>query len=303
MLLYKFVSTQRAITILESSTIRFTQLAALNDPFESFPPIEGFVTKDSAFHILDSILSNDNLVTALMEEIYKFMYENLPPEQKQLYDFQSFRSNVKASVDANLAYGGNTLSSLVRTDLESRSDTFLPTMKQNIITSIINKICVLSLSTAITNPVMWTYYADSHRGMAIGFDPQDPFFSKYLEVQYQNERPKVDLFQIPDGEQEKLELAKAILATKKTFWAQEEEHRLINSTALLQDSHTLDSDGYPVFVAAFPNQSVREIVLGCNTPGKSKKYISELAANKYSHAILKVTILDTQALQINFNTL
>jgi len=303
MLLYKFISTQRATTILESSAIRFTQLAALNDPFESFPPIGGFVTKDLAFQIFDSIISEDNLLNALIEQTYRITYDNLPPEQKQLHDFQSYRSYVKAMLDAELAYNGTSLSRVIRTSLESKSDTFLPTMRHNIITSIINKICVLSLSTAISTSSMWTYYADSHKGMAIGFDPADPFFSKALKVQYQNERAHVDLFPLPDGEQDKLELAKQILAIKNTSCAQEEEYRLVNATAMLQDTHTNDPDGFPVFLATFPNQSVREIIFGFNTPDKSKKYISELATNKFPQASLKETILDTQALQIRFNAL
>lgn len=93
------------------------------------------------------------------------------------------------------------------------------------------------------------------------------------------------------------------MATKNTSWAQEEEYRLINITAMLQDNHTIDSAGYPVFVAALPIQSVREIVFGCNTLDKFKKYISKLAANKYSKPTLKETILNNQALQMNFKTL
>lgn len=199
MLLYKFVTTQRAITILESSTIRFTQLAALNDPFESHPQIEGFVTKDAVFHIFDSVMSDEYLLSNLTEEIYKRMYQDLPPEERELHDFQSYRLYLKGIVDAKQASSGTTFGGLIRPRLELNSDSILKNIIQNIITSITNKICVLSLSNAISNPAMWSYYADSHRGVAIGFDAQDPFFSKALQVQYQKERPQVHLFPIPEG--------------------------------------------------------------------------------------------------------
>jgi hypothetical protein len=300
MILYKFVTAQRAINILNSGFVRFSQLAALNDPFESFPQAEGFVTREFAFKIFDIALSHKDILNNLIEETYQRMYNDLSPEQKELLDFQGYKIIAKKIVDAELAKRNTTLDDLLRTLLETNSETLLATMKQQVITSIANNICVLSLSTAKSNPLMWSHYADSHRGVAIGFNSQDPFFSKALRVQYRIERPKVDLFPIPEEEQEKLKLAEAILATKNISWHYEEEYRLLNATVLLQKNPANNPSGFPIFVATFPTLSLQHVIFGCSTPEDYKKRIIEIIVAKYPAATMSEAILDTQTFQINF---
>ncbi|MGA2624482.1 MAG: DUF2971 domain-containing protein [Bacteroidota bacterium] len=303
MILYKFVSAQQAVNILETTTIRFTQLAALNDPFESFPQAEGFVTREFVFQIFDLILNHETILHNLMEQTYHRMYDALPPEQKNLFDFEGYKAVVKNIIDVELTKRGTDFPNLVRSLFESNTDYLVGTIKQSVINSIANNICVLSLSTARTNPLMWSHYADSHRGLAIGFDSENQFFSKALRVQYRAERPRVNLFPIPETEPEKLRLAESILATKNISWHYEEEYRLINTTTLLKDSHTIDSGGHEVLVRAFPIESVQDLIFGCNIQEDSQNSLSEIVRNKFSTASLNQAVLDTKNFQISFKRL
>ncbi len=303
MILYKFTSAQRGIDILSSNSIRFSQLEVLNDPFESFPPVEGFITREFAFKIFDFALSNEDMLNSLIEKSLKRMYNDLSYAQKALLDFYNYKIIAKKIVDAEIAKRNTTMVDLLRTFLETNYEAFLSTVKQQINVLLTKNICVLSLSTAKSNHQMWSHYADSHKGIAIGFNSNDPFFSKALEVQYRTERPKINLFPIPEEEQEKLKLTKAIMATKNITWHYEEEYRLLNAADLLQKDSANDPDGFPIFVASFPVQSVQHVIFGCNTPENYRKKVIEIVVAKYPAARLSDAILDTQTFQINFKPL
>lgn len=50
-------------------------------------------------------------------------------------------------------------------------------------------IGVVSFTEAIDNLLMWSHYANSHRGMAVGFDPKHEFFESLDRVRYTTQRP------------------------------------------------------------------------------------------------------------------
>ena len=76
-----------------------------------------------------------------------------------------------------------------------------------------------------TNPVLWSHYAASHRGMCLGFDIPD---EQLLEVSYISDRLSHDaLF---DGcERAREEFMKKLLGTKFSHWKYEDEARLFVS--------------------------------------------------------------------------
>src|SRR3990172_9979437 len=144
MVVYKYLTPDR-VDVLEHSRIRFTQPAALNDPFEMFP----------CFLQYGPWL----LKTAHQRAIDKYGPEaaqSTLPEREHL---------------------------VVKKLLEFPS-------------AVSKYFVILSLSRIPDNVLMWSHYADSHRGFLIGFDsdhdflksgPSKPYFG-LKDVEYSDDR-------------------------------------------------------------------------------------------------------------------
>lgn len=111
----------------------------------------------------------------------------------------------------------------------------------------INKYAVLSLTRAPLNPLMWSHYADSHKGMVIGIDTEKAgleSFNDYVipaqrgEMIYLNTVPKLinsisseQLMQIGNPEliswESSERLLKHAFLYKQLCWAYEEEVRVV----------------------------------------------------------------------------
>jgi hypothetical protein len=82
---------------------------------------------------------------------------------------------------------------------------------------------------SLTNPLLWSHYAASHIGFAIGCDAGHPFFGGHegvgsrtlLDVRYEDVAPSLDFISVDD-------LAMAAVLTKPTCWAYEQEVRLVS---------------------------------------------------------------------------
>jgi hypothetical protein len=102
---------------------------------------------------------------------------------------------------------------------------------------------------SISNPLLWSHYAASHKGFAIGYDATHPFFGgdkgimqRLLhDVRYEDAPPSPDRFSVD-------ELVMAATLTKPTCWAYEQELRMIREV------------GGQLFEV--PKDAVQELVLG-----------------------------------------
>jgi len=79
---------------------------------------------------------------------------------------------------------------------------------------------VLSFSEDPKHPLMWSHYADAHRGICIGF--RRDFFSQAMPVRYPQRVPRLDAGLPPETKRA------AAFLTKRPAWAYEREWRLID---------------------------------------------------------------------------
>jgi hypothetical protein len=87
-----------------------------------------------------------------------------------------------------------------------------------------DEIGFLCFSRTWHNPIMWTHYADRHRGICLGFDVPD---DKCQNVRYSNERPNAIVSAFLRGDGPSKEQALHWLQTKFEGWNYEDEIRLI----------------------------------------------------------------------------
>lgn len=127
----------------------------------------------------------------------------------------------------------------------------------------IDKLGVLSLSGTYKDILMWSHYADGHKGLCLKFEAtkQTPFFGRALEVQYLPSYPDVRYTSTLD------EKINTFLLTKAEHWQYENEYRII------------DHD-YGAGEKAFPPQYLVGVILGARMEQKDKEEVAKWVRNR-----------------------
>lgn len=131
------------------------------------------------------------------------------------------------------------------------------------------KIGILSLTTKHDNTVMWTHYADSHKGICIEYDCD--ILKKHSEIiirhmDYVDNLPSI--LKLFVGKAPKIsidDIAKAIFFYKHTTWTYESEWRILNSNP----GNNYYSDSF-----------IKSITFGCNTNPSIRDAICRLFKEK-----------------------
>lgn len=142
-----------------------------------------------------------------------------------------------------------------------------------------NSLGICSFSRTRKNQLMWSHYADEHKGFCIGFNEEHLSKSetalKSVDVKYQSETPKkpvINKFKKVAGKVEgnlDAEAMYSIIGTKYTNWKYEKERRLIMAR----------SSAYP-----FTANSVVSIAFGLRMPKKDKDTLKQLLSSpEWSH--------------------
>lgn len=127
------------------------------------------------------------------------------------------------------------------------------------------KICCFSKLN--DNVLMWSHYAEKHRGICCGFEfPIDNKIFTVAPVNYKNSINKLE------GETELYKIIYYWLTTKSDIWEYENEYRaIINSRSLSSNFEIIEYD----------QNFLKEIVFGCGLKTKEiDKIISELKSKK-----------------------
>lgn len=143
---------------------------------------------------------------------------------------------------------------------------------------------MLSLTRKRNNLLMWSHYADSHRGFVIGFDPDNPFFHREQprtmtpldEVRYSNKRPVMPPFEeiTPENVHE------LVFLTKSEDWAYEEELRMFAQPRAASGVEK-DSCGFDIYLFDLPPEVFVEIIFGLLMSPSVKKEIADIVEDRY----------------------
>ena len=120
---------------------------------------------------------------------------------------------------------------------------------------------VICMSRNWDSPLMWAHYADSHKGMVLGFDVPDQDFYR---VEYEKKRPTLTdmgLNTLGDIAPEKM---KRLTRTKADGWSYEQEYR---SYVALNDGVEIKGETH-YFKPFSESMELREVVVGSRYSGK-----------------------------------
>ena len=193
---YKYVTADVGIKILQNKTIRFSNPKTFNDPYDSAMPI---------------ILKNPRTLT-------KEYYINTLKQ-------------IKTDPLAEIPDGFNIderIEFLKTNDVKINRDA---TVQINeVLTSLKKHMRILCLSKINNNILMWGHYADSHRGIVIGFNKNSYFYQNARNVTYKKAIPRIkgELLKTPLLNNScALKELNQIMLTKSKDWKYEKECRCI----------------------------------------------------------------------------
>jgi hypothetical protein len=235
-MLYKYLGPNR-LSVIDDFMIRFTQPAALNDPFESALLVDATPYDESAL-----------LIEAMREEIIKDLNPSTDEEWKQLEDaVLEVHRHAQSQLKPGIVGRG--------------------------VAELINRAQgVLSLSRANDSLLMWAHYGDSHQGYVIGLDETHPFFrapdrfgnvTKPHNVIYTSRRMPV----LAGSE----DFYEQLLCYKSLEWAYEQEVRIFRTFGNPDDFAKNKSDQVHLF--SLPRECIKEIYIGANASAETRKKV------------------------------
>lgn len=134
---------------------------------------------------------------------------------------------------------------------------------------------IICFSDNWRSPLMWAHYADSHKGLALGFDVPREYA---IPVVYRKERTPFRYHELSSDE--RLKLIESSVATKFSHWEYESEYRMI-----VPIGNPEEINGSKMYFEEFGTTlELREVVIGARSAVASQE-IRKAASNNY----LKVT--------------
>ncbi len=267
-MLYKYLSDER-IDVIENLEIRFTQPGALNDPFDSLPLIEENKEKTKLIEYIKN--ESNNLWTNIAEE------EKTPANYQLLIDTE--RKLIK---NACRKFSPHSLGSSLAAYLNKR-------------------IGILSLTKNSSNLLMWSHYANSHKGYVLGFNACHEFFFKEAydgsdttpnNVLYTSQRNVI--------KNENQDFYEKIFCEKPVDWAYEEEVRIFRSFTNNTKISGYDSSRFPIYLIDLPKDSINCIYIGAQADNKFKNKIKQIVTKNDLHVKLYSCKISKKQYKVDF---
>lgn len=126
------------------------------------------------------------------------------------------------------------------------------------------EIGIISFSRNWYQPLMWAHYADSHKGLALGFEVPDRLL---LKINYIEDRIKPES-DVDVSKSSMQSLVHQLLRTKHKEWSYEDEYRLVRPL------ENCVSDGDRFFSAFNEVTVLKEVVIGARYEASDPEQLS-----------------------------
>ncbi|WP_164817772.1 DUF2971 domain-containing protein [Sinorhizobium meliloti] len=166
--------------------------------------------------------------------------------------------NPGASKEAAEAKVRAVLRAVPRDQLKLRQWEFSYEMWKQM-SSMITMCC---LAGTPTSTLLWSHYADGHKGVAIGIDPAGVEEATF-PVSYRSAIPSVPPLALVDvSEAIKHELFDLLFLQKAECWSYEKEYRILRHGAVAH-------------AASLPQNAIKRIIFGCAMPADMRSFALE----------------------------
>ena len=232
--------------IIENIAVWVPDVFDFNDPFDCNLPIS-----------YDLLLDDEDIAEKFIRKLV-------------VGNNDKFAGNIEIEVQKRLA------------EKKYKDSDFINKYKEQLLESNRKVNGVFSVTPINSNILMWSHYANSHKGFCIGFDSVKLF--DYLGggglVAYENNYPIIS----PIDEREK-QYRQQVL-TKSFHWAYEVEYRLT----------TFQKNNVEIPI---PPEAIVEVVFGANMSIENKSKIKNILAQRLAHVKCFSAIPDKSCFKIN----
>lgn len=274
---YKYATASAATAILRNKTVRWSKPAAFNDPFD--------IQFDMQFPF-----EMDELRSEYRSAIFQVMTGKVEvgsnvesPSVVQLTAMLSAARQILPKMDekAFLSEFGPAIDQGV-SDLEKN----IPKLKEAL-SEVVRHSTVFCVSEVPDNLLMWSHYADAHRGAVIEFEtvPElDTFLCGAFPVTYSEKLPEYASIEeligsmLGQTEIDSMMLLRKLVSTKSADWAYEREWRVVAP-------HPRDTTGgLPYEEIPIHSAEVVGIRLGCRIDQADAEELVSISRNNYERA-------------------
>lgn len=291
--IYKYASLNSTIAILKSGGVALSSPKDFNDPNDcSFvqdkkdkEKIERLITDYFIYKIITELVSLNKLTLnkssrAILSGLQKEMDAMKWILEKNPYFDRIPGFNLIAKMIGNKSKEIDALVVKAKKDFQSKFDVAVNSAKESALIS-----CFSKRNNSI---LMWSHYANSHKGVCIEYDRPDSI--DFKDVEYKNERPYIhmykavshaialDILEKKESEDEITSYLKETLDpffVKSSDWKYEEEVRCLYSKNKPNDKIEFDGRRY-ILNIGYPTA----IYIGCKTAGEELDHLLWLANNR-----------------------
>ena len=140
--------------------------------------------------------------------------------------------------------------------------------KKNYIDDKLKEICVICFSEVNNEPLMWSHYANEHKGICLKFDIETIFDREDVScasIVYSSALPLLDVFVNNTKDVHLEKLLDSIINTKSIHWSYEKEIRMYKK------HHSND-------IFYFNEKSLKSVILGLRFDDKERETVQKLVA-------------------------
>ena len=112
---------------------------------------------------------------------------------------------------------------------------FFDEIGENARRDLVDKTAILSLSADPTQILMWSHYANSHKGCCLEFSTQHMPFKRARKVRYPPRYPNVNFLEVNDSNDDRknAKFVETLFCNKAKFWKYEQEWRVLGDKPAL----------------------------------------------------------------------
>jgi hypothetical protein len=326
---YKYMTADGGIRFLSTWVLRITPPADFNDPFELRPPAQRLFTQEYLEQALRSG-APDMAIEELSQQLLRGLQGRLtaaettewvtcmikPPDARtQTRILKNVRRKVPGLSHTKLLAMQNEARRLWPIFMQ-RAGAFaanvLPEinalMQRGFTERLPSMLGVLCLSRNGNEALMWSHYADSHKGVVIEFDDSHSAFNRrrspgdefgcLRSVVYSKDRPELNMQAVDDDT-----VFQVFALTKAEQWRYEEEVRLI--WPLQFADKTIEVAGGSIALLTCDPSAVKSVTFGCKTQSSTVQAVRHALAQHpgAAHITLKRASLHDTTFELIYRNL
>jgi len=198
---------------------------------------------------------------------------------------QEYRQKHTAYARRIMIEGGNTadprkITAWLEELTQLQTETFAKE-QTNDFRSALRKYRICSFCAKPDNPIVWSHYADSHRGFCLIFDADNEVFGDAIKVDYRDEYPTLDVTEVDDEK-----IVKETVSLKFTDWEYEDEFRLVSAEPSFPDALLVQNNKW-----TFPSEMLIGVIFGLRISDQDRQLIMDLCVGRPNSFMYKKAIL------------